>query len=169
MDWETAKGVPWGILILFGGGFALAAGFTSSGLSDWIGGKFIGLAELPSWSVILSIAATITGLTELTSNTATTTMIMPILASLAQTIEVNPLLLMIPATLAASCAFVLPVSTPPNAIVYGSGRITIMQMIKAGIIMEVIAFFLIIVLTFTMGALSFDVLGEIPAWIDSGP
>lgn len=168
--WEDARKVPWGILLLFGGGLALAKGFAVSGLSAWIGGQLeSALQGAGNLGMVAIIIAVVAGLTELTSNTATAAMALPIVASLSQAIEVHPLLLMIPATLASSCAFVLPVSTPPNAIVYGSGRITIMEMIKAGLVMEILAMFLIVVLTFTMGAITFDLLGEVPDWLVSGP
>ena len=165
LDWEGAKKVPWGILLLFGGGLALAKGFSESGLSDWIGIKFS--AELhgaSSLTVVGSVVVVVAGLTELTSNTATANLVLPIMSSLAEAIQVNPLLLMIPAALAASCAFVLPVSTPPNAIVYGSERVPIVQMIKAGLVMNVVAWVLIVVTMFTMGALVFGVTGDVPEW-----
>jgi sodium-dependent dicarboxylate transporter 2/3/5 len=168
MDWDAAKGVPWGILVLFGGGLALAAGFEVSGLSAWIGARFESLAGAPPVAMVMSIVAVVAGLTELTSNTATASMALPIMASLARAIEVNPLLLMVPAALAASCAFALPVATPPNAIVYGSGRLTITQMIKAGIVMNLVAVVLITVLIFTLGATTFDVTGAFPPWA-AGP
>lgn len=133
MTWETAqRGVPWGILLLFGGGFALADGFRSSGLSEWIGERLSGLAGAPTAGVVVAVAGTVTLLTELTSNTATTNMILPVLNELAGALGVEPLVLLVPATLAASCAFMFPVATPPNAIVYGSGRVTMRQMIVAG-------------------------------------
>lgn len=166
LDWEAAKKVPWGILLLFGGGLALAKGFSDSGLSDWIGVQMEGLMSgMNSVGMIAMIVAVVAGLTELTSNTATASMALPIVASIAQAVEVHPLMLMIPAALAASCAFVLPVSTPPNAIVYGSDRISITEMVKAGIYMEIIALVLIVITTFTMGALSFDLLGDVPDWV----
>ena len=136
MDWQATKAVPWGILLLFGGGLALAKGFEVSGLSAWIGSRFEVLAGAPTVGLVASVVAIVAALTELTSNTATASMSLPIMASLARAIEAHPLLLMIPAALAASCAFVLPVSTPPNAIVYGSNRVPITKMIKAGLIME---------------------------------
>lgn len=165
MDWESAKKVPWGILLLFGGGLALARGFTDTGLSKWIGNQFEGVLDgAPAIVVVASVVAVIEALTELTSNTATASMSLPIMASLAQAIEVHPLMLMIPAVLAASCAFVLPVSTPPNAIVYGSDRVPIWEMIKAGIVMEIMGLILITVAVFTLGAVVFGLLGPVPEW-----
>jgi sodium-dependent dicarboxylate transporter 2/3/5 len=165
MNWETAESLPWGILILLGGGFALAEGFEASGLSRWVGDRFVVLQGAPTWVVISTIAATINGVTELTSNTATTTVVMPILASLARAIEVNPLLLMIPATLSASCAFMLPIATPPNAIVFGSRRVPIGKMIKAGIALNLIGLVLIAGLILTVGLAVFQIDPNVyPAW-----
>ncbi len=134
LDWETIQTkVPWGILLLFGGGFALAAGFGKTGLDKWIGEQLAGVATLPLVGVILVICLAITFLTELTSNTATTTMILPIIGATAVAASYHPLMLMIPATLSASFAFMLPVATPPNAIVYSSGWVSIPKMSRAGV------------------------------------
>ncbi len=133
LDWKTVQEkIPWGILLLFGGGFALASGFGATGLDNWIGNKLTGVADWPLWCVVLSICVAITFLTELTSNTATTTMILPILGMSAVAVNIHPLFFMVPATLAASFAFMLPVATPPNAIVFGSGWVTIPQMSRTG-------------------------------------
>lgn len=134
LDWKTVEnGVPWGILLLFGGGFALAAGFTKSGLDLWIGKQLSAIGVLPLALVVLMVCLGITFLTEMTSNTATTTMILPVLAAAAVAAKIDPLYIMVPATLSASFAFMLPVATPPNAIVFGSGWVTIPQMSKAGL------------------------------------
>jgi sodium-dependent dicarboxylate transporter 2/3/5 len=134
LDWPTVqKKVPWGILLLFGGGFALADGFGTTGLDQWIGSHLAGLTALPTVAMIVIICLAITFLTELTSNTATTTMILPILGAAAVAANYHPLLLMVPATMSASFAFMLPVATPPNAIVYGSGWVSIARMSRAGI------------------------------------
>ncbi len=133
LDWETAVKLPWGIVLLFGGGFALASGFSSSGLALWMGEHLKGISTLPLPLIILSVSLFITFLTELTSNTATTEMILPVLAGLSVSIGVHPLILMIPATLSASMAFMLPVATPPNAIIFGSGQIRVAEMVRAGI------------------------------------
>ena len=137
LDWKTVQEkIPWGILLLFGGGFALAGGFGATGVDTWIGGKITGIAGWPLWCVVLSICLAITFLTELTSNTATTTMILPILGVSAVAANIHPLFFMVPATLAASFAFMLPVATPPNAIVFGSGWVTIPQMSRAGLVLN---------------------------------
>ncbi len=133
LDWEHGKTAPWGILLLFGGGFAIAAGFTASGLTEWVGHQLAALQGVPIIVVMLAIALTMTFLTEMTSNTATTTMMLPILAATAQALGANPLALMLPATISASCAFMLPIGTPPNAIVFASGKVSLLQMAKAGL------------------------------------
>ena len=139
LDWKTVQSkTPWGILILFGGGFALASGFGVSGLDKWIGSKLIGVSDWPLWMTVLTICLAVTFLTELTSNTATTTMILPILGMAAIAATIHPLYFMVPATLAASFAFMLPVATPPNAIVFGSGWVSIPKMSKAGLILNLI-------------------------------
>ena len=134
VTWEEIRtGVPWGVLILFGGGFALADAVAIAHLDGWLATRLNGLAALPLPLMILAISLFAMAATELTSNTATASMSLPIMASLACAIEAHPLLLMIPAALAASCAFVLPVSTPPNAIVYGSGRVPIVKTIASAL------------------------------------
>ena len=165
MDWKTASNVPWGLILLFGGGFALASGFKESGLSLWIGGHLAGLSSLPPVVVVLAICLLLTFLTELTSNTATTEMLLPIIAATAVTLELNPLLLMVPATLACSCAFMLPVATPPNAIVFGSGQIRIAEMVRAGFFLNIVGVVIITAAVFLLGAplLGIDP-SQFPAW-----
>ena len=165
MTWDDAKNVPWGILLLFGGGLAIAKGFTTSGLSDYVAGQLqVLLGDANPLVIVISTVTFITGLTEVASNTATISLSLPIMASLSQAIEAHPLLLMIPTTLAASCAFMLPVSTPPNAIVYGSGRVPIMKMVIAGIWLDILSILLLTGFVYTLGHLTFDVLGDFPAW-----
>ncbi|MEK4533354.1 SLC13 family permease [Solibacillus sp. FSL K6-1554] len=132
MDWQTAVKLPWGILLLFGGGLAIASGFVGTGLSEWIGTQLMGLEGVSVIVLIFLVAALVLGLTEITSNTATASMMFPIMASLAVALGVHPYALMIAAGVAASCAFMLPVATPPNAAVFGSGYIKIKDMMKAG-------------------------------------
>lgn len=139
LDWDTVqRKTPWGILFLFGGGFALAAGFAETGLDQWIGTQLSGISTLPLVTYILVICVSITFLTELTSNTATTTMILPIIGATAVAANYPPFLLMVPATLSASFAFMLPVATPPNAIVYGSGWVTVAKMSRAGLTLNLL-------------------------------
>ena len=157
--------LPWNIVLLFGGGFALAKGFQVTGLSEFIGNNFSGLAGMPPIIMIIIICFGITFLTELTSNTATTEMVLPILASVAIAMETNPLLLMIPATLSASCAFMMPVATPPNAIVFGSGRIRISEMARVGLFLNIIGVIIITVLFYLIGTVVFSIdPGVFPEW-----
>lgn len=143
LDWETAVKLPWGILLLFGGGLAIAAGFVESGLSDWIGEQLIGLQGVSLIVVILSVATLVIFLTEITSNTATASMMFPIMASLAVALGFHPYALMVAAAVAASCAFMLPVATPPNAVVFGSGYLRIPDMAKAGFALNLIGIVLV--------------------------
>ncbi len=157
MDWKTAKDIPWGIVLLFGGGFALASAFKESGLSIWFGEQMISVAGLHPLIMIIVIALGMTFLTELTSNTATTEMLLPILAGLSVSIHVHPLLFMLPATVSASMAFMLPVATPPNAIVFGSKRLKIIQMAKTGFILNIIGAIIITFMTYFWGAIVFGI------------
>ncbi len=143
LEWRHCKDVPWGMLLLFGGGFALAAGFKASGLSAWLGGQFAALEGLAPWLVMVIVCIVLTFLTELTSNTATTEMVLPILASAAVAIGTDPRYLMIPATLSASCAFMMPVASPTQAIVFASGYVPIRDMVRAGIWFNVIGVLLV--------------------------
>jgi len=136
LDWETARNIPWGLLLLFAGGIAMAKGFTASGLSAMLGEWLSSLAHMPLILMILTICLVVTYLTEITSNTATATLLMPILAAAGLATGIDPTLLMIPATMAASCAFMLPVATAPNAIAYGLGDIKISDMVKEGAVLS---------------------------------
>ncbi len=136
LDWQTATSIPWGLLLLFAGGIAMAKGFTASGLSNMLGNWLSSLGHMPLILLILTICLVVTYLTEITSNTATATLLMPILAAAALAMGIDPTLLMIPATMAASCAFMLPVATAPNAIAYGLGDIKIGDMVKEGAVLS---------------------------------
>lgn len=165
IDWQTAMKLPWGILLLFGGGFALANGFRVSGLSAWIGNGLIGLADVSSVFMVAGTSILLTFLTELTSNTGTTEMILPVLAALSVAVKVHPLLLMLPATISASCAFMLPVATPPNAIIFGSGRVPIAKMASVGIVLNLIGVVLLTSLVMLVIAPMFGLLsGGMPDW-----
>ncbi len=169
MNWETAGKIPWGIVLLFGGGFALAQGFVDSGLSAWFGEQMAGLANVEPIVLTLANASLISVLTELTSNVATTEMILPILAGLSVTIKLNPLLLMIPATLASSLAFMLPVATPPNAIIFGTNRIQVKDMVKTGILLNLMGIFIITILMYFWGTFVFGIdVSVFPDWAVSG-
>ncbi len=143
LSWEDAKKLPWEVLILFGGGLSLAAAITSTGLATWIGESLSGLDWLPIIILVMSSLLVIIFLTEVTSNTATAAAFLPILASVAVAMGQDPLLLVIPATIGASCAFMLPVATPPNAIVFGSGMISIPKMARAGFVFNILMAFII--------------------------
>ena len=139
MDWQTTSRIPWGILFLFGGGFAIAGAFESTKLSEWVGGGFKAVAEgQPTWVLIVAVCTLLTFLTEFTSNVATVNTVLPIIAAASLALGIDPRLLMIPATISASCAFMLPIGTPPNAIVFATGRIKMSQMAGYGMILNVL-------------------------------
>jgi sodium-dependent dicarboxylate transporter 2/3/5 len=133
MNWDTAVKLPWGVLILFGGGLTLARQMEISGVAAWVGAKAAPLADLPPWLAVTLVCLVVIFLTELTSNTATAASLVPIAASVSVGMGQSPMLLALPVCLAASCAFMLPVATPPNAIVFGSGQVTLPQMVRAGL------------------------------------
>ncbi len=165
MNWKTASKLRWGIVILFGGGFALASGFVQSGLAAYLGNQLTALKSIPPLLIVIAICAMLTFLTELTSNTATTEIFLPILAALAVAIGVNPLFIMIPATLSASCAFMLPVATPPNAIVFGTGEVRMHHMVRVGIFMNLIGIVLITAAMYLLGLHVFGIdLSTMPDW-----
>jgi len=165
LNWNWARRLPWGVLLLFGGGLSLASAVTHTGLSTWIGVSMHGLKGWPVLLIVLLVVLVIIVLTELTSNTATAAAFLPVLAPIAAGIGQNPLLLLVPATLAASCAFMLPVATPPNAIVYGSTYVSIKQMARAGIVLNLLFILLVTALAFTVLPSALDVtLGIVPDW-----
>ena len=139
MDWEDVARLPWGVLILFGGGLALAAHVSGSGLAVWLGESLLPVANLGTLILIVAAAGLVVFLTELTSNLATTATFLPVIAAIAAQSGIEPLVLCVPVTLAASCAFMLPVATPPNAIVFSSGVLTIPEMVRAGFFMNLVA------------------------------
>jgi len=170
MDWKTANKLPWHIVLLFGGGFALAGGFTESGLSIWFGEQLSWIAGIHPLFVIFCIALMMSFLTELTSNLATTEMILPIIAGIAVFSGINPLLIMVPATLAASLAFMLPVATPPNAIIFGTSRLRIIDMVKTGVFLNFIGILILTLFTYYYGTIVFDIdPGIFPEWGNTGP
>ncbi|NQU32985.1 MAG: SLC13/DASS family transporter [Bacteroidetes bacterium] len=165
MDWNTASKLPWNIVLLFGGGFALASAFKESGLSIWVGEQLSSIGGLHPILIIAIIAVTMTFLTELTSNTATTEMLLPVLAGMSVSINVNPLLFMLPATISASMAFMLPVATPPNAIVFGSNKITVMQMARTGFMLNIVGVIIVTLITYFWGSWVFGIEpGVMPSW-----
>jgi sodium-dependent dicarboxylate transporter 2/3/5 len=139
INWEEAVKLPWGILLLFGGGMALAAGFKDSGLALWIGSQMTLLDGISLFLLVIILITAVNFLTEITSNLATTAMLLPILYPMAITIDVHPFILMVSATVAATCAFMLPVATPPNAVVFGSGYLRIPDMVRVGVWMNIVS------------------------------
>ena len=156
MKWETMSKLPWGLLILFGGGLSLASSVAQTGLADWIGESLVVLGGAGTIVLVIVITTLIAFLTELTSNTATTGTFLPVVAALAIGISVDPLIFALPATLAASCAFMLPVATPPNGIVYGSGYIRIPEMVKAGFVLNIIGIVVLSILALIIAPIVFN-------------
>jgi sodium-dependent dicarboxylate transporter 2/3/5 len=157
VGWKIMLKLPWHIVFLFGGGFALAKGFIDSGLSNYIGGLLSGAGNFSPAVLVTSLTGMMSILTEFTSNTATTEMMLPIISGLATEIRVNPLLIMIPITLAASMAFMFPIATPPNAIVFATGKLKMIHMIKTGFFINVFAIIIIAIMTMTWGTIIFDI------------
>lgn len=165
LDQDVFKRLPWGIILLFGGGFALASGFATSGLSEYIGESLRVFEGVPVPLLILLICLLVTFLTELTSNVATITMLLPILVAWAASMDVHPLLFAIPATISASMAFMMPVATPPNAVVFGSQRIRIVEMARAGILLNLVAVLLTLLAVYVFFPLvTGSQFGEFPEW-----
>jgi len=148
LDWDTAQKIPWGVLLLFSGGLTIAAAFVSSGLADTLAGHLTALTKMPPYLLILGICLAVTFLTEITSNTATTSLLMPVLAATAVATNIDPKLLMIPAALSASCAFMLPVATAPNAIIFGSAKVSVKQMAREGFVLNLIGSVVISVVSY---------------------
>lgn len=157
LDWESAVKLPWGVLLLFGGGLALAAQFGSSGLTAWIGEVSANLGALPILLIVAILAAGVLFLTEITSNTATAATFVPLVGGVAVGLSIDPMLLTIPVTLAATCAFMLPVATPPNAVVFGTGHVTIGQMIKGGLWLNIAGIVLITLVSMTLAVWVFGI------------
>jgi sodium-dependent dicarboxylate transporter 2/3/5 len=150
LDWPWASKLPWEVLVLFGGGFALANGFEMSGLSKWVGDQLVRVQDAPLPVFIIAIVLLLIILTEFASNTASAAMSLPILGAAAIGMDLSPLVLCVPATVAASCAFMMPAATPPNAIVFGTGYFTIPQMVRVGVFVNLIGVVLISLLTFVL-------------------
>ncbi|WP_150460276.1 SLC13 family permease [Nesterenkonia ebinurensis] len=150
LDWESAVKLPWGILLLFGGGLALSGQFSASGLSAWLGVQMEALDGIPVWVLVAVAVVGVLILTEMTSNTATATIFVPVAAGVAMGTGVDPLVLAAPVALAATCAFMLPVATPPNAIAYGSGYVTIGQMVKGGALLNIAGVVVVTIISMTL-------------------
>ncbi|QDT42734.1 Sodium-dependent dicarboxylate transporter SdcS [Gimesia alba] len=167
MDWETAERLPWGVLLLIGGGFAIAGAFRTTDLSGWVGHVFSQvIADWPPWALVFAACLMLTFLTEFTSNIATVNTVLPILAATAVSLEIDPRLIMIPAAISASCAFTMPIATPPNAIVFASGQIKMSDMLKYGIILNLIGVFLLTAFMFFYFIPQLGIeFGTVPEWI----
>lgn len=155
LDWPDAeKGLPWGVLLLFGGGLSLAGAVADTGLDSWLGDQVTALGALPMLGLVAAVVTIVLFLTEITSNTATAATFIPILGGVAAGIDVDALTLLIPAAFAATCAFMLPVGTPPNAIVFGTGAVTIGQMARGGAVLNVIGIVLVTGFCYLLGGLA---------------
>ena len=148
MNWETAKRLPWDVLLLFGGGFAIAEGFKVSGLSQWIGDQLTLMQGLSLLTILIIVVALVNFLTEITSNVATCQLMLIIMIALAPIIDVHPYILMVPTAIAASCAFMLPVATPPNAVAFGSGYFSIRDMVRVGFLLNLISIIVIVIFSY---------------------
>jgi sodium-dependent dicarboxylate transporter 2/3/5 len=157
LDWKMAHKLPWGVLLLFGGGFSLAEGMKVSKFADWIGQQVGLLQHLPGWLMVALMVGLVIFLGELTSNTPTAAALLPVFYGVAKGMEINPLLLLIPCAIAASCSFMLPVGTPPNAIAFGTGYVTMRQMCKAGIWINLAGILLITGAMYTIGLWAFKI------------
>jgi sodium-dependent dicarboxylate transporter 2/3/5 len=138
LSWERASTIPWGVLLLFSGGICLAKGFVSSGMSELMGEWLAQMTRMPVYALILLICLVVTFMTETTSNTASTTLLMPVLAAAALAAGIRPELIMVPAAMSASCAFMLPVATAPNTVVFGSGLVTTARMAREGVLLNLV-------------------------------
>lgn len=155
LNWDDAEsGLPWGVLLLFGGGLSLAAAVAASGLDEWLGEQVAGLEVLPIVLLLAAVVTIVLFLTEVTSNTATAATFIPVLGGVAVGIGVDPMTLLIPAALAATCAFMLPVGTPPNAIVFGTGAVTIGEMARGGVVLNIVGVLLITIATVVLGPIA---------------
>lgn len=170
LDWTATQSLPWGVLLLFGGGLSLGAAILDTGLSKWIAESMSMAADWPSWVMVVVVVLAVMTISHFTSNTATAAAFLPLTAALAVSLGENPLYLAIPTALAASFVFMLPVATPPNAMVFASGQLTVGQMAKAGAYVNVIALILILVMAYTLMGLAFGVeAGVMPDWAKPHP
>jgi sodium-dependent dicarboxylate transporter 2/3/5 len=166
MTWAAMKDVPWGVLLLFGGGLSLAGNIDRHGLSTYLGGLAGGLDGFPMLAILCIVGFGVLLLTELTSNTATAATFLPITGALALSLGQNPLLFMVPTALAANCSYMMPVGTPPNAIVYGSGLIALPQMARAGLLLNVALVPIVVGLLLLLGRMVFGIeMGVVPDWV----
>lgn len=164
LDWPTAATVPWGVPLIVGGGYAVAKSFTETGLASWLGGELAFISALPLGLIILLVVLFMTFITEINSNTATASIFLPVLATMALAGNTHPYLLMVPATFACSCAFMLPSGTGTNAVIFGSGRVTIPEMARAGLVLNFISIAVLTVVMFLFAVPLLDISLTPPAW-----
>ncbi len=164
MNWESASTVPWGVIMIIAGGYCIASGFSATGLTDWIGAKLGFINGFPVLIIVLLIVLALSFLTEVNSNTATSNIFNPVLASMAVAGAINPLLLMIPGTVACSCAFMLPSGTGPNSVVFASGKIALPTMARCGFLLNLIGVLLVTTIMYLIAIPVFDIVREVPDW-----
>lgn len=164
LDWKSASQVPWGVAMIVGGGYAIAAGFESTGLDDWLGHQLVFISNYPFLIVLILVCGFVMIFTEFNSNTATANILLPVLASMAVAAAINPLLLMIPATVASSLGFMMPAGTGPNTVIFGSERVTVAEMVKCGLWLDIISLIILVILLYLviMPWLGFD--SALPTW-----
>lgn len=164
LDWKSAESVPWGVPLIVGGGYSIAKGFSETGLATWIGNELGFISILPLFLVLLLVVLFMTFITEINSNTATANIFLPVLATMAIAGQAHPFLLMIPATFACSCAFMLPSGTGPNAVVFGSGRVTIPQMSRTGLWLNFLSVVVVTLVMYLIAVPVFGITSGIPIW-----
>ena len=164
LDWKAASQVPWGVAMIVGGGYAIAAGFESTGLADWLGNQLVFINQYPFFIVMVLVIGFVMIFTEFNSNTATANILLPVLASMAVAAAINPLLLMIPAAVASSLGFMMPAGTGPNTVIFGSERVTVADMVKCGFWLDLISLLIVVVMMYfiIMPWLGFD--SALPQW-----
>lgn len=164
LDWKSAESVPWGVVVIVGGGYAIARSFAETGLAEWIGGEATFLSGLPTLAVLLAVVFMVTFLTEINSNTATANIFLPVLATMALANAAHPFLFMIPATIACSCAFCLPSGTGTNAVVFASGKVTIPEMAKCGFLLNFISIAVVTLVAYLIAVPLFEITSGVPVW-----
>ncbi len=164
LDWKAAESVPWGVVVIVGGGYAIARSFSETGLAEWIGSEVTFLSGLPTFVVLLAVVFMVTFLTEINSNTATANIFLPVLATMALANGAHPFLFMVPATIACSCAFCLPSGTGTNAVVFASGKVTIPEMAKCGFLLNFISIAVVTLVVYLVAVPLFGLGGAVPAW-----
>lgn len=164
LDWKSAESVPWGVVLIVGGGYAIAKSFAETGLAEWLGSQITFVSAMPTFLVLLTVVFVLTFLTEINSNTATANIFLPVLATIAVVNQTHPLLLMVPATIACSCAFCLPSGTGTNAVVFGSGRVTIPEMAKCGFLLNFISIVVVTIIVYLVAVPVLGLSNAVPAW-----